>query len=138
MQIPSSEDLDRAGNVRLVRHERPPISIVLGVISYVAGVWWVNELEPTAKVSHLSIELSWGWLLFGVALIVGTLYGVRTAWALLSAGSVILTAFLLVGVVDSASAQAIGGFVFSTVALVCLQLPSSQRFEHRRLRLVLD
>jgi hypothetical protein len=127
---------DRADGRRRVR---PPLSVVVGVTSYVAGIWWVNELEPRGMAaSGLYIDLNLWGLLFGVALVIGTLRGVRMAWGLVTVGSAFLAALCLGEAINDATAQTIGGFILITMALVCLMLPTSQRFEHRRIRLVID
>ena len=135
-----AEGLDRPdGSVPPAEHEsgRPPISVVVGVISLVAGTWWIEALEPAVEPSLTIESQSLGWFLFGLALIVGTLLGARIAWGMTLIFTALPSALVLSTAIDDPSAQTIGGLLLLAVALVCLALPSAQRFEHRRIRLVL-
>ena len=79
-----------------VRRELPPISVVVGLLSYVTSVVWVKELEGAKPV--LTIDLSPGLVTFGIVVLIGTLLGSRLAWAL----QVVSSALLLVGVLQEA------------------------------------
>ena len=73
------------------------------------------------------------------ALLIGTLLGVRVLWIVLTVSSFFLVdALALSEAVTHPDAQAVGGFVLLlTLALVLLLLPSVQRYERRRIRLVI-
>jgi hypothetical protein len=115
----------------------PPIPVVVGVVSLIAGTAWLEVLEPPIQPS-ITVEFQeLGWLLFGVALIVGTLLGVRIAWGLTLFFGVVPGAIVLSEAVSNPSAQTVGGTILLAIALVCLLLPSTQQFEQRRVRLVL-
>ena len=140
MRAMSTEELERHWT-EPAGHKRawPPITVALGVICSVAASVWINALEAPVNPS-LTVELpqDGAWLLFEVAIIVGTLLGVRTFWALLIAFSAIGAAIPLASAIENPSAQSIGGLLFHVAAVVLLLLPSSARFEQRRVRVSLD
>jgi hypothetical protein len=140
MSIPVREDVDRPGGSVPPAGDRratPPIPVVVGVFSLVAAVVWMRTLTPPVEPT-LTVEFpeSLASLLFGVALVVGTLLGVRILWGLTVLISVLPSALVLSTAIDDPRAQTVGGFLLLVVALVCLALPSTERFEHRRIRLV--
>jgi hypothetical protein len=120
------------------RRARPPTSVVLGVISLVAAVVWMRTLTPPVAPT-LTVEFpdSLTSLLVGVALVVGTLLGVRILWGLTLLFSVLPSGLVLAAAIDDPRTQTIGGLLLLAVALVCLELPATRQFEHRRIRLVL-
>lgn len=140
MRTVGTEELDRQWSTPRAGRKpaRPPISVVVGVISVVAASVWIDALEPPLNPS-LTIDLmsDWGTFLFSAAIIVGTLLGVRALWALNIAFSTLGTAFVLGSAFQDPQAQAIGGTLLFVLGLVFLLLPSSAKFEQRRLRLVL-
>ena len=71
------------------------------------------------------------------ALLIGTLLGVRVLWIVLTVSSFRSRRLALSEAVTHPDAQAVGGFVLLTLALVLLLLPSVQRYERRRIRLVI-
>lgn len=140
MRTAGREGLDRHWSEPPTRHKpaRPPISVVVGVVSLVAGAVWIDALEP-ATHPNVTIEFQGlAWFLLSVALIVGTLLGVRTAWVITLVSTVPFAALVLYEAFDDLSSQTIGGSLLLIAALVCLLLPATRRFEHRRMRLVLD
>jgi hypothetical protein len=116
----------------------PPIPVVVGVISLVAAVVWTRTLTPPVEPT-LTVEFpnSLASLLVGVALVVGTSLGVRILWAITLFILVPPSALVLSTAIDDPSTQTVGGMLLLAVALVCLTLPSTLQFEHRRIRLVL-
>lgn len=141
MTVAGREDLDRpAASVPSAgsRGATPPIGVVVGVISLVAAVVWTRALTPPVAPT-LTVEFpnSLPSLLVGVALVVGTLLGVRILWAITLFIVVLPSAAVLSTAIDDPSAQTVGGMLLLAVALVCLALPSTLQFEHRRIRLVL-
>jgi hypothetical protein len=141
MSIAAREDVDRPGGSVPPAGDRratPPISVVVGVVSFVAAVVWMRTMTPSIEPT-LTVEFpdSSASLLFGVALVVGTLLGVRILWGLTLLFSVVPSALVLSTAIDDPRAQTVGGFLLLAVALVCLALPSTQRFEYRRIRLLL-
>ena len=116
----------------------PPISVVVGVISLVAAVVWMRTLTPSVEPT-LTVEFpqSLASFLFGVASLVGTLLGVRILWGITLFFSVLPSALVLSTAIEDPRAQTVGGLLLLAVALVCLALPSTLQFEHRRIRLVL-
>jgi accessory gene regulator protein AgrB len=105
----------------------------------VAAAVWIAALTPSVRPA-LTVEppQSLASLLFGVALIVGTLLGVRILWGITLFSSAIVCALVLSTAIEDPRAQTIGGLILLTVTLVCLSLPSALQYEHRRIRLVLD
>ena len=141
MRVAGREDLDRPdGNAPEAEHKpaRPPIFVVVGVISLVAAVGWMRALTPPVQPT-LTVEFpqSLASLLFGMALVVGTLLGVRILWGIKLFSSALPCALVLSTAIEDPRAQTIGGLLLLTVALVCLSLPSALQYEHRRIRLVL-
>lgn len=141
MRTARGEDVDRPdGSAPPPEHtsEMPPIPVVVGVISLVAAAVWIAALTPSARPT-LTVEppQTLASLLFGVALIVGTLLGVRILWGITLFSSALVCALVLSTVTEDPRAQTIGGLLLLTVALVCLSLPSALQYEHRRIRLVL-
>ena len=114
------------------------MSVIVGVISLVAAVVWMRTLTPAVEPT-LTVEFpqSLASLLFGVALVVGTVLGVRILWGITLFLSVLPSALVLSTAIDDTRAQTVGGMFLLAVALVCLALPSTLQFEHRRIRLVL-
>jgi hypothetical protein len=106
-------------------------------VSLVAGIAWLEALEPSIQPSLTVDFQSYGSLLFGAALVVGTLLGVRILWAVTLLFVVLPTALVLSEAIENPSVQSLGGMLFLGAALVCLLLPSTLRFEERRIRLVL-
>jgi hypothetical protein len=117
---------------------RPPIGVIASVLGTIAGLLWFAALEPSPYPS-LTVDFSQSWssLLFGVALVVGTLPGARILWAITVVSTTIGAVFALGSALTDPQTQTIGGAILLTIAVVCLLLPSSQRFETRRVRLVL-
>jgi hypothetical protein len=138
MRTVGTEDLDRHWGVPPVglKPPRPPISVVVGVISMTAAPVWIDALEAPIRPT-LTAEFGGMGLLFTVALIVGTLLGVRILWGIAVVLMVPGCALVLSEAVQNPSAQSIGGLLLIATALVCLLWPSAKRFEIRRLRLVL-
>jgi hypothetical protein len=91
-------------------------------------------VQPTLTVEFPN---SLGSLLLGVALVLGTLLGVRVLWGITLFLSVLPSALVLASAFDDPGAQTVGGLLLLAISLVCLALPSTQQFEHRRIRLVL-
>jgi hypothetical protein len=118
--------------------ERPPISVIVGVVSGIAAVAWIAALTPSHNPT-LTVEFpqSWSALLIGVALVTGTLLGARILWIITVVPMLIGAVFAIGSAITDPQAQTIGGAILLTVAVVCLLLPSSQRFEVRKIRLVL-
>jgi hypothetical protein len=118
--------------------ERRPIPVIVGVISLLAAAVWIAALTPSVRPT-LTVEplqsLTSG--LFYVALIVGTLRGVRILWGITLFSSAMVCALVLSTAIEDPRAQTIGGLLLLTVALVCLSLPSALQYEHRRIHLVL-
>lgn len=127
---------DRLDSVPLAEHKlaRPPISVVLGVISLVAALVWIAALTPPVR-PQLTVELpqTLASQLFYVAPIVGTLLGVRILWGLTWISLTLSWTLVLSTAIEDPQAQTIGGLLLLTVALVCLLLPSAFRFEQRRI-----
>lgn len=99
MRVAGRENMDRpdgsvppAGN----RRATPQISVVVGVISLVAAVVWMRTLTPQVEPT-LTVEFpnSLASLLFGAALVVGTLLGVRNLWDITLFVSVLPSALVL-------------------------------------------
>ena len=88
---------------------------------------------------HVTVELSQSWssLLFQVALVVGTVLGARILWAIMVIPTAIGAVLALGSAFTDPQAQTTGGGILLIVAVVCLLMPSSQRFETRRIRIVL-
>ena len=140
MRTAGREDLDRHWSEPTTGHKpaRPPISVVVGVVSLVAGMLWIDALEPAIH-PNLTLEFqSVGWLLFSVAMIVGTLFGVRVAWVITLISTAAPMAIVLATAIQNPSTQTMGGSLLLTVALLFLLSPATRLFEHRRMRLVLD
>jgi len=118
--------------------ERPPISVILGVVFAIAGIVWIAALTPSQNPT-LTVEFpqNWSALLFGVALVVGTLLGARVLWIITTVLMLVGAVFAIGSAFTDPQAQTIGGAVLLTMAVVSLLLPVSQRFEVRRIRLVL-
>lgn len=90
-------------------------------------------MQPSLTVE----SQSFGGLLFGLALVIGTLLGVRIAWVITLIFTALPSALVLSEAVQNPRAQTLGGLLLISTALVCRLLPSTTRFENRRLRLVL-
>ncbi len=135
----STEDLERhweapAGHKRVW----PPITIVAGVVCSIAAKVWIEALEPSVGPT-LTIEFGDGaLLLIAVAVVAGTLLGVRTLWALQVTFAAVGTAVTLASAFQDPQAQTIGGLLLFIASAVFLLLPSSARFEQRRVRVTLD
>jgi hypothetical protein len=97
-------------------------------------------MAESAVQSTLTVELSgWADVLFPVALIVGTILGVRIAWkVLLFFSALALWVAVLDSAIDDPRAQAIGGAVLMMIGLVLLLLPSARRYETKRIRVVIE
>ena len=117
---------------------KPPTQVVVGVISLVAAVVWMRTLTPSVEPT-LTVEFpqSLASFLFGVASLVGTLLGVRILWGITLFFSVLPRRSCFRPRSKDPRAQTVGGLLLLAVALVCLALPSTLQFEHRRIRLVL-
>ena len=139
MRTAGPEELDRHWSMPPVglKPARPPISVVVGVISLVAAIWWIEALEPAMQPSLTIESRSIGGVLFGLALIVGTLLGVRIAWVITVIFTALPSALVLSEAIQNPRSQTLGGLLLIATALVCLLLPSATRFEIRRLRVVL-
>src|SRR3954468_21151243 len=63
--------------------QRPPVSVIAGVVLAIAALAWIAALTPSHNPS-LTVEFgqSWSSLLISVALVVGTLLGARILWVL--------------------------------------------------------
>jgi hypothetical protein len=118
--------------------ERPPISVIVGVASAIAAIVWIAALTPSQNPT-LTVEFpqSWSALLFGVALVTGTLLGARVLWIITVILMLVGAVFAIGSAFTDPQAQTIGGAVLLTIAVVSLLLPLSQRFESRKIRLVL-
>ena len=124
-----------------VTHQQRPTSIPLAawgaVVAGYASIAWMAILEP----ENASIGVEWGgWssFLFGVALSVGVLLGVRALWTIEAALSALGIVVVGVGAVNDPSAHAIGGAVLMAVSLVLLLLPSVQHYATGRLRVFVE
>ena len=135
MSAAHREDLERHwGKPGEHERARPPWIVFIGVISSIAASVWISALIPSFH-PRLTIEYSGTWLLIDVVLIVGTLRGALTLWAIkIFLLGVTWWSALLASFTDP-GAQAIGGTLLLTVALVCLLSPTARRFERRRGRL---
>ncbi len=92
---------------------------------------------PIAPTLTVEFPDSVASFLFGVALVVGTLLGVRSLWGLTLFLSVLPSGLVLATAIIDPRAQTIGGVLLLALGLVCLALPSTQHFEDRRIRQVL-
>jgi hypothetical protein len=124
---------------RTIRGRSIPIGVFGAVASIVAAYVWIAALTPPV-FPNLTVDAinSWSDVLINAVLLIGTLLGVRVLWILLTGLSFLANALVLSEAVAHPSSQAIGGFVLLTLALVLLLLPSVQRYERRRIRLVLE
>jgi hypothetical protein len=135
----STEELQRHWSGPAERKRAwPPITVVVGVISLLGAGVWIAALTPPSPSLTVEFPQTWGSLLFSVALVVGTLLGVRTLWVIHVVTSAVVLGLVVGSAFQDPQAQSIGGSLLLIIGLVCLLRPSARQFEQRRVRVVLD